>query len=58
MSDKQDDIPKATHEGIAELFGVKFRTYRLEDGRTIIHADDFHKLLEAMACPATEVHKT
>lgn len=41
-------IPKATHEGEATLFGVKVRTYRLDSGESVIHADDFHKLIEAM----------
>lgn len=45
---RPEDIPHATHEGTMELFGVKARTYRLDDGRTVIHEDDFHKLIEAM----------
>jgi len=49
---RDDDIPKATHEGTATLFGVKVRTFRLDDGRSVIHADDFHKLLDAMFDPA------
>lgn len=39
---RPEDIPTATHEGVMELFGMKLRTYRLDDGRTVIHADDFH----------------
>jgi hypothetical protein len=45
---RDEDIPKATHEGTQTLFGVEVRTYVLDDGRAIIHADDFHKLLRAM----------
>lgn len=45
---REQDIPQATHEGETEILGVKLRTYRLDDGRAVIHADDFHKLLEVM----------
>lgn len=45
---RPEDIAKATHEGKMEILGVKLRSYRLDDGRTVIHADDFHKLLEVM----------
>lgn len=45
---RPEDVPQATHEGVTEMFGVRVRTYRLDDGRSVIHADDFHKLLEAM----------
>lgn len=43
---RPEDIPQATHEGTLELLGMKLRTYRLDDGSTVIHADDFHKFLE------------
>lgn len=43
-----EDIPFVTHESVQEIMGVKIRTYVLDDGRRIIHADDFHKLMEAM----------
>lgn len=43
---RPEDIPKATHEGVMELLGMKLRTYRLDDGRTVIHADDFHAFLK------------
>lgn len=45
---RPDDIPTATHESVQEFFGVKVRTYVLDDGRRIINADDFHKLMETM----------
>lgn len=45
---RDEDIPKATHEGVTEILGVKARTYRLDDGTAVIHADDFHAILEAM----------
>ncbi len=45
---RDEDIPKATHEGVTEIMGVKVRTFRLDDGRNVIHADDFHALLTAM----------
>jgi hypothetical protein len=34
------DIPHATHAGVLELAGHRLRCYRLNDGRTIIDADD------------------
>lgn len=50
---RPEDLPKATHEGRATILGVELRTYRLDDGRNIIHADDMHKLLEVMGLPIT-----
>lgn len=43
---RPDDIPQATHEGVMELLGMKLRIYRLDDGNTVIHADDFHAFLK------------
>jgi hypothetical protein len=45
---REEDIPKVTHTGIIDLLGVKARVHRLDDGRTVIEAEDFHKILEAM----------
>ncbi len=45
---REEDIPKATHEGKMMILGIEVRTYRLDDGRAVIHAEDFCKLLEAM----------
>lgn len=45
---RPEDIPQATHEGKTTIMGVELRTYRLDDGRSVIHADDFHKLLDVM----------
>ena len=45
---RPDDIPKVTHESEMEMLGVKLRVYRLDDGRAVIHADDFHALLAKM----------
>lgn len=42
------DIPQVVHEGTQEIMGVTLRTYVLDDGRRIINADDFHKLMEVM----------
>ena len=50
------DLPKATHEGKSTILGVEVRTYKLDDGRAVIHADDFHKLLEVMGITADELH--
>jgi hypothetical protein len=45
---RPEDIPNAVSEGVQEIMGVKLRTYVLDDGRRIIDADDFHKLLAIM----------
>lgn len=49
---RPEDIPFATHESEMELLGVKVRVYHLDDGRRVIDADDFHKLMEAMGMNA------
>lgn len=51
---RPEDIPKATHESEQELFGVKVRTYVLDDGRRIINADDFDRLWKAMTDAANQ----
>jgi hypothetical protein len=45
---RPEDLPQVVHEGEQELLGVKLRTYVLDDGRRIIDADDFHKLMAVM----------
>lgn len=45
---RPEDLPKATHEGKTTIMGVEVRTYRLDDGRSIIDADDFEALLEKL----------
>lgn len=45
---RPEDIPTATHESVQTFFGVDVRTYVLDDGRRIINAEDFHKLMAAM----------
>lgn len=45
---REEDLPKVISEGTATYAGVEVRTYVLDDGRRIIHADDFHKLMEVM----------
>lgn len=49
------DIPQATHEGKTTILGVEVRSYRLDDGRAVIHADDFHKILEVMGLGPDEL---
>lgn len=43
-----NDLPKAIHESRTILFGMEVRVCILDDGRRIIHAEDFHKLLKKM----------
>ena len=45
---RPDDIPQATHESVQTILGVEIRTYVLDDGRRVIHADDFHNLLKVI----------
>lgn len=49
------DLPYATHAGEMELFGLKFRCFRLNTGQAIIHADDMDALLQMMADPGSEL---
>lgn len=43
-----NDIPKAVHESKLTLLGMEVRVYVLDDGRRIIHAEDFHELLRLL----------
>jgi hypothetical protein len=52
---RPEDIPFATHESVQEIMGVRVRFYVLDDGRRIINADDFHKLLETMGLSDVDV---
>lgn len=36
-------LPAVTHDGVLEIAGHRLRCYRLDDGRAIIHADDFRE---------------
>lgn len=40
------DVPVATHHGVLDIAGVKLNCYRLDDGRAIVDADDFARLME------------
>ena len=41
----EDGIPYATHSGIWKFMGKEIRVYRLNNGKAIIDADDFWKIL-------------
>lgn len=45
---RPEDIPHATHKGEMELLGIKVGVYRLDDGRTVIEAEDFKKLMDKL----------
>lgn len=36
----EDGMPYATHEGVLEIMGFKFRCYRLNTGQAMFNADD------------------
>lgn len=40
-----------THEGTMDILGFKLRTFKLDDGRTVIHADDFENFMAAWLGP-------
>jgi hypothetical protein len=42
-----DDVPAAVGESIITLLGVTLRVYVLDNGQTVMHADDLKKLLIA-----------
>lgn len=46
-----DHAPKAVAESEQEYFGIKVKTYVLDDGRRIIDAEDFHKILALLDKP-------
>ena len=41
-------IPYSTHSGVMHLLGVDANVHRLNTGQTVIEADGFKKILEAM----------
>jgi hypothetical protein len=43
--DNGSGLPYATHSGIWNFMGQDIRVYRLSNGKAIIDADDFWKLL-------------
>lgn len=45
---RPEDIPVATHESVQTIMGVEVRSYVLDDGRRIINAEDFGKLMAVM----------
>lgn len=51
-----DGLPTVTHEGVLEIAGHRLRCFRLDDGRAIIHADDFHEFFGDMGVdPASAI---
>ena len=46
--DDKDDIPQSVSEGTQEILGLPMRSYVLDDGRRVFHADDVHRLLRSM----------
>ena len=40
---RPEDIPTATHSGVLKLGDFELRVHRLDDGTTVIEADDFKK---------------
>lgn len=46
------ELPTSTHRGTLTIMGVELVVHRLDNGKTIIEADGFHALFEAMASGA------
>lgn len=42
---RPEDIPTSTHSGIWKLGDLELRVHRLDDGTTVIEAEDFKKAL-------------
>jgi hypothetical protein len=42
---RPEDIPQATHSGIWKLGDLELRVHPLDDGTTVIEAEDFKKAL-------------
>ena len=47
------EIPKAIHEEVIELCGVKLRCYQLDNGQRVIEQDDLTALFEVWESPGT-----
>lgn len=46
MSD--DDLPTVTHEGVVKLGDLEITVMRLSNGETVIEAESFHRLMNAL----------
>lgn len=46
-----DGLPYATHSGVLDVMGYKLRCYRLNDGRTILNADDVNAFFGGALSP-------
>jgi hypothetical protein len=44
-----DSTPAATHEGVLDIAGHRFRCYRLDNGQAVFHADDINAFLDGFA---------
>ena len=42
---RPEDVPVATHSGIWKLGDLELRVHKLDDGTTVIEAEDFKKAL-------------
>lgn len=42
-----NELPSVTHEGVLNIGGMSIRCFRLTDGQTVFHADDFGAFLRA-----------
>lgn len=44
-----EELPVAVWSGTIRMFGIDVKCHRLSDGKNIIEADSFEKILKAMA---------
>lgn len=52
---RPEDVPVATHSGILKLGDLELRVYKLDDGTTVIEAEDLKKALEWMGLTETDI---
>ena len=52
---RPEDVPVATHSSIWKLGDLELRVYKLDDGTTVIEAEDLKKALEWMGLTETDI---
>jgi len=48
-------LPRATHEGVLEIFGKRLRCYRLDDGMCVLDADDVVEVFFTPICTSNSI---
>ncbi len=49
-----DDLPTVTHEGVVKLGDLEITVLRLSNGQSVIEAESFHRLMDALFSDPSE----